>query len=128
MQKFLIPAVFLLAVFGLAGTAFSQCRTTDKEVRRPIKITRGTVAVVRDTIRLCTSHTYRFRASRGERLDIKLTTGNKTSMTVLPPSGEAIVDGGLSWNGKLTETGEYQIQIGTDATAGYTLRVMITSR
>ena len=128
MQKFLIMAMFLLAILGFAGSAFSQCRTADKELQKPIKITRGTTTAVRDTVRLCTSHTYRFRASRGERLAIKLTTGNKTSMTVLPPSGEAIVDGGLSFNGKLTETGEYEVQIGTDATAAYTLRVLIVTR
>jgi hypothetical protein len=125
MQKFLILG---LLFFGFAGSAFSQCRTADREVRKPIKVTRGAAITVRDTVRLCTSHTYRFRASRGERLDIRLTTGSKTSMTVLPPSGEAIVDGDLSWKGRLTDTGEYEVQIGTDATAEYSLRVLIMPR
>jgi hypothetical protein len=49
-------------------------------------------------------------------------------MTLLPPSGEAIIDGELSFDGKLTETGEYEVQIGTDTTAAYTLRVLITPR
>ena len=128
MYKVLITTAFLLTMFGFTYSAYSQCRTTDKEIQKPIKITRGTTIVVRDTIRLCTSHTFRFRAVRGEGLAIKLTTGNKTSMTVLPPSGEAIIDGGLSWNGKLSETGQFEIQIGTDATAVYTLRVLLTPR
>jgi hypothetical protein len=58
-------------------------------------------------------------------MTIKLTTGNKTSMTVLLPSDEALMDGELAWNGKLNETGEYEIQIGTDATARYTLEISI---
>ena len=124
MRKVFIAIVFLF-VIGLAGPAFSQCRTMDKNVERPLKNVRGTPTVVRDTIRLCTSHVFRFRATRGQQLSLKLTTGKKTSLTLMPPSGEALVDGGLSWSGRLTESGQYEIQIGTDATARYTLEVII---
>jgi hypothetical protein len=123
MRKILIATIFF-TVFGLAGSAYSQCRTMDKNIEKPFRITRG-AASVRDTIRLCTSHTFKFRATRGQRLSIKLTTGKKTSLTLMQPSGEALVDGGLNWNGRLTESGEYEIQIGTDATARYTLEVSI---
>jgi hypothetical protein len=123
MQKILIPVFFLL-FFGFAGTAYSQCRTMDRNIQKQLKIVRG-AAVVRDTIRVCTSHTYKFRATSGRQLSIRLTTGNKTSLTLMPPSGEALVDGGLDWSGRLTESGEYEIQIGTDATARYTLEVTI---
>ena len=58
-------------------------------------------------------------------MTIVLKTGNKTSMTVLPPSSEALIDGELSWNGRLNETGEYEIQIGTDMTAKYMLEISI---
>ena len=124
MRKVFIAIVFLF-VIGLAGPAFSQCRTMDKNVERPLKVVRGTPTVVRDTIRLCTSHIFRFRATRGQQLSLKLTTGKKTSLTLMPPSGEALVDGGLTWSGRLTESGQYEIQIGTDATARYTLEVII---
>jgi len=124
MRKVFIAIVFLF-VIGLAGPAFSQCRTMDKNVERPLKNVRGTPTVVRDTIRLCTSHVFRFRATRGQQLSLKLTTGKKTSLTLMPPSGEALVDGGPTWSGRLTESGQYEIQIGTDATARYTLEVII---
>jgi len=123
MRKILIVTIFL-TVFGVAGSAYSQCRTMDKNLQKPLKVTRG-AAVVRDTVRLCTSHTFKFRATRGQQLSIKLTTGKKTSLTLMPPSGDALVDGGLSWSGRLTESGEYEIQIGTDVTAQYTLEVSI---
>ena len=124
MQRFL-TLLLLLFVFGLTGTAFSQCRTQDKDIEKPLKISRGIPTVVRDTIKLCTSHTMRFRATQNQSLSIKLTTGKKTSMTLLPPSGEALIDGGLTWNGRLTESGDYEIQIGTDATARYTLEITL---
>ena len=124
MRKIVAFFVFVLFV-GLAATARSQCRTMDRNIEKPLKLTRARSAVVRDTIRVCTSHTYRFKAARGKLLGLRLTTGDKTSMTLLPPSGEALVDGGLVWSGRLTESGEYEIQIGTDATARYTLTVTI---
>jgi hypothetical protein len=123
MRKILISVIFLMCT-GLAGSVYSQCRTMDQNIEKPLRVNRG-AATVRDTIRLCTSHSYKFRATRGQQLSIKLTTGKKTSLTVMPPSGEALVDGGLSWNGRLTESGEYEIQIGTDITARYTLEVSI---
>jgi hypothetical protein len=96
----------------------------DKTLHKQLVLVKGS-ATVRDTIRLCTSHVFRFRGVRGRQLSIKLTTGRKTSMTILPPSGEALIDGELAWNGRLNETGEYEIQIGTDATARYTLEISI---
>jgi hypothetical protein len=80
---------------------------------------------VRDTIRLCTSHVFKFGGTRGQQANLKLTTGKKTSLTLMSPSGEALVDGGLSWSGRLTESGNYEIQIGTDATAAYVLEITI---
>lgn len=118
----LIAICFSAGVF--ASTANAQCRTMDKTVHKPLVLVKGS-AIVRDTIRLCTSHVFSFRGVRGRQLKIKLTTGNKTSMTILPPSGETLIDGDLSWNGRLTETGEYEVQIGTDATARYTLEISI---
>lgn len=124
MQKFLISITFLVFI-GLAGSAYSQCRTMDKNIKKPLRVTPGATAVIRDTIRLCNSHTFRFRATRGQRLSVRLTTGKKTALTLMPPSGEALVEGGLSWSGRLTESGQYEIQIGTDMTARYTLEVSI---
>lgn len=119
---FLIVAVVSIGTF--ASVAHAQCSTTDKSIKKGLNLSHRT-ATVRDTIHLCTSHVYHFKATSGQRLTIRLRTGGKTSMTVLPPSGNALIDGQLAWDGRLTETGEYEIQIGTDITARYTLEIAI---
>jgi hypothetical protein len=107
--------------------SFGQCRRTDTEIVKPLKRAKNqTSVVVKDTIRLCTSHVYRFRAKAGQTFRVKLTTGKRTGLTVLTPSGERPVDGdALRWSGELSESGEYEIRIGTDAAARYTLEVSI---
>ena len=116
--------VFLLAN---ESSASAQCRRTDTPIVKSLKMAKGqNTAKLKDTIRLCTSHVYRFRAKAGQSLSVKLTTGKRTGLTIQTPSSERLVDGdALSWSGKLTESGEYEIQIGTDAAARYTLDVSI---
>lgn len=113
----------------LAGAPdnFGQCRKTDTPINKSLKIAKNqNSAVLKDTIRLCTSHVYRFRARAGQVLSVKLTTGRKTGLTLSTPAGERLIDGDrLSWSGELTEGGLYEIVIGTDATAHYTLEVSI---
>ncbi len=123
MRKTFIAIVFAF-VLTLAGSAYSQCPRMDKNVVKPLKLAQGS-ATVRDTIRLCTSHVFKFRGTRGQQVNLKLTTGKKTSLTLMPPSGESLVDGGLNWSGRLTESGNYEIQIGTDVTAAYVLEITI---
>ncbi|HVF54737.1 MAG TPA: hypothetical protein VM934_01225 [Pyrinomonadaceae bacterium] len=104
----------------------AQCKRADTILNRRIRFGPGrTTAVVKDTIRLCTSHEYRLRARAGQSASVNLATGRRTSMTLQTPGGETLVDGGKDWNGELPETGEYVITIGTDATAGYTLEITV---
>jgi hypothetical protein len=58
-------------------------------------------------------------------MSVNLAAGRRTGLTVRAPSGEALVDGGKDWSGELPEGGVYVIEIGTDATARYTLEVTI---
>ncbi len=102
-----------------------QCQGTDVSVRKELRFGRGrTTAVVRDRIKLCTSHDYYLRARRGQRMSVHLVAGKKTSFTVYAPT-DRISDGAWDWSGELPEDGEYQISIGTDVTARYTLEVTI---
>jgi hypothetical protein len=102
-----------------------QCRNTDTPIRKPLRFGRGhTTAVVRDRIKLCTGHDYYLRARRGQRMSVHLVAGKKTSFTVDAPT-ERLADGVWDWAGELPEDGEYQIIIGTDVTARYTLEVTI---
>jgi hypothetical protein len=107
--------------------AAAQCRGTDRAIPKQIRFARGrTTAVIKDTVRLCTSHEYRLRARQGQTMSVHLATGKRTSFTLEAPS-EAVddADGVKDWNGELLETGEYVVVIGTDATAAYTLEVTI---
>jgi len=113
---------------GVTATAAAQCRGTDRIIPKQVRFPRGrTTAVIKDTIRLCTGHEYRLRARAGQTMTVHLATGNRTSFTVHTPAGDAPegADGAKDWSGELTETGDFTISIGTDATAAYTLEVTI---
>jgi hypothetical protein len=119
-----VPAMPVAAESFSWGAA-GQCRGTDVPVRKQLRFGRGrTTAVVRDRIKLCTSHDYYLRARRGQRMSVHLVAGKKTSFTVYAPT-DRLSDGEWDWTGELPEDGEYQISIGTDVTASYTLEVTI---
>ena len=124
-------AVSLLGAGTPAGVttavnAAVQCRGTDRVIPKQIRLGRGrTTAVIKDTIRICTSHEYTLRARAGQTMSVNLAAGRHTGLTLTSPSGEALLDGGKDWSGELPETGDYVISIGTDATAAYTLEVTI---
>ena len=105
----------------------AQCRGTDRAVTRQVNFARGrTTAVIKNTVRLCTSHEWVLRARQGQTMSVHLATGKKTSFTLQSPSGTVEdADGVKDWSGELPEAGEYTIIVGTDATAAYTLEVTI---
>jgi hypothetical protein len=122
------PAPHVAAAPGLpAAGATAQCRGTDRPINKQIRFARGrTTAVIKDTIRLCTSHEYTLRARAGQTMSVHLAAGDRTSFTVYAPTDRiADADGVKDWSGELPETGQYQISIGTDANAAYTLEVTI---
>lgn len=111
---------------AVAPVSPAQCKRADRVINKSIRFMPGrTTTVVKDTVRLCTSHEYRLRARAGQTMSLNLATGNRTSMTVSAPSGDTLLDGGKDWSGELPANGEYTINIGTDATARYTLEVTI---
>lgn len=126
LKKLLILSAVVFALFTVgASENFAQCKRMDTNIEKPLKLAKGS-ANVKDTIRLCTSHTYRFRAKAGQDFRVKLIAGKRTGLTLMTPSGERLVDGdSLEWSGDLNESGEYEIQIGTDATARYTLEIYL---
>ena len=111
-----------------ASAAPAQCRGTDRAIIKRVRFPRGrTTAVIKDTVRLCTSHEYRVRARGGQTMTVHLATGSRTSFTLWTPTGDTPegADGSKDWSGELPETGDYTINIGTDANAAYTLEVTI---
>jgi hypothetical protein len=124
----LAPARAGAAVVSTPAAAAAQCRNQDTVVIKQMRFGRGrTTGVAKDTVKLCTSHEYRLRANAGQTMSVNLATGRRTSMTIYAPTSGIIegADGVKTWSGELTEGGEYTIQIGTDATARYTLEVTI---
>ena len=109
-----------------ATLAAAQCRGTDRIIGKQMRFARGrTSAVIKDTVRLCTMHEYYFRARAGQKIIAHLATGNRTSMTLFTENGETVFDGTKDFEGELPESGRYSLQIGTDATAAYTLEITI---
>ncbi|HEX5706457.1 MAG TPA: hypothetical protein VFX96_04140 [Pyrinomonadaceae bacterium] len=134
----IIVAVFCSVTFAVVAGATArvsshvtdadaQCRGTDRVIPKRVRFARGrTTAVIKDTVRLCTSHEYTLRARAGQMMSVHLATGNQTSFSVYSPSNPLEgADGVKDWEGELPDTGEYTISIGTDATARYTLEVTI---
>ncbi len=127
IKKFTAYLMILTAILSVPAVGNSQNRAQDREIRQEIRFARGTHSkIIRKQIRRGVSHTYTLRAKRGQRMQIVLTTRGETSFTIYSPSGvidEA--DGVKDWVGNLSESGEYQITIGTDNTANYTLEVAV---
>lgn len=127
IKKISAYLMILTAVLSVSVIGNSQTRVQDREVRQEIRFARGAHSkIIKKQIRRGVSHTYTLRAKRGQRMQVVLTTRGETSFTVYSPSGivdEA--DGVKNWRGDLTESGEYQITIGTDSTTNYTLEVAI---
>ncbi len=127
IKKITAYLMILTAIIGVPTIGKSQTRGQDREIRQEIRFVRGANSkIIKKQIRRGTSHTYTLRAKSGQRMQVVLTTRGETSFTVYSPSG--IVedgDGVQNWRGDLTESGEYQITIGTDTTSNYTLEVAI---
>jgi hypothetical protein len=69
--------------------AAAQCRGTDRAITKQIKFARGrTTTVIKDTVKLCTSHEYHLRARQGQTMSIHLATGKRTSFSLMTPSGD----------------------------------------
>lgn len=84
-------------------------------------------AVIKKQIRKGTSHQYPIRVSEGQEMTVILTTGKKTSFSISNRVDGIIedADGETMWKGTITRSGDYYIEIGTDATANYTLEVFV---
>ncbi len=120
-----------LTCYALILTTFfaTQISAQDRvTVDRQLRFARGSISsVVRGRIVRGTTHIYRVRAREGQEMAVVLKTGSQTSFTISGWSSGNLegADGVRQTVVELPETGEYVIQIGTDATANYTLEVTI---
>jgi hypothetical protein len=124
-RNFIVLSFFSLMLLGLSTVVNAQDRMT---VDQRVTFKKGaSSAVIKKQIRRGTSHQYRIRAREGQNLTVILTTGKQTSFTISNLSQGTLegADGETMWRGILSETGEYFILIGTDATANYKLEIYV---
>ncbi len=116
-----IRQIICYALLILALANISAVRAQDRiTINKEIKLRSGRIsATQRGRISRGTSHVYRVRAHAGEQMAVVLKTGNRTSFTIYARSAGILegADGVRQTLVELPETGEYEIQIGTDATA-----------
>lgn len=129
LGKFMLIAGFAVIIFGFASEAKAQNRGADKvTVNKTIRFQKGkSFAAFGGKIARGTTHQYRLRAKAGQEMAVVLRTGNKTSFTIYNLN-EGILEGADGVKQtlvELPETGEYVIEIGTDAAANYTLEITI---
>ena len=124
IRNFTFYALLLTTLFGVPVFAVQDRVTVDRQIHFP----RGSIsASVSKRIVRGTTHNYRVRARAGQEMAVVLKTGNKTSFTISAREAGILegADGVRRTLIELPESGEYLIQIGTDATANYTLEVTI---
>lgn len=126
IRKITLYSLLILSVFSAVPTfGATEDRVT---VDRDIHFRRGAISTaIRGRINRGTTHLYRIRARAGQEMAIVLKTGGQTSATLYAPTQGIVegADGVRQTLVELPETGEYLIQIGTDAAASYTLEVTI---
>jgi hypothetical protein len=123
IKKITAYALILTTLF--TTQLLAQDRVT---VDRQVRFSRGSSsATVPGKIARGTSHIYRVRARAGQEMAVVLTTGDDTSFTISGRNSGILegADGVRQTVVELPESGEYVIQIGTDATANYSLEITI---
>lgn len=115
--------------FSSVAAAAQTTRPRDTVgLEKKIRFRRGAVsAVVNGQIKLGTTHRYHVNAREGQRIAVVLRTGNKTSFTIYGHQSGILdgADGVKQAVVELPESGDFTIEIGTDATANYKLEVAI---
>lgn len=134
MKKILKSYMLLASIAALicifAFDASAQYRAQDKvTVNKTVRFQRGkSSAVLRGKITRGATHQYRLRAAAGQEMAVVLKTGNRTSFTIYNLNVGILESADGVWQAlvELPETGEYIIEIGTDAgAANYTLEITI---
>lgn len=126
IRKITCYTLLILSILSAVPTfAGTEDRVT---IDRDIVFRRGAISTsIKSKITRGTTHLYRVRARAGQEMAIVLKTGDRTSATLYAPTQGIVegADGVRQTLVELPETGEYLIQIGTDAAANYTLEITI---
>jgi hypothetical protein len=119
-------ALIALAACFIAGGANAQCRSADKAVAMTLGIGGAPAqATVTQRLPVCVRHEFKLPVRAGQRIALTLTSPSRQRgmLTLVAPSGEKPADGQNEWSGAAAESGTYVIEVATDKTTTYTLKV-----
>lgn len=98
------------------------------KVQQRIQFKKGThSAEIKGGVARGTVNTYLIKARQGQRMKIEIQSLEKNAVfNIIDPKTKTIVKGSKSWSGKLSETGDYVIAVGTErGGASYSMSVSI---
>lgn len=111
-----------------ASPAFAQCKSADRAVEQKLALGPApSETLVSLRIALCTRHEFKLVLESGQRLELSLSSpsGQQRMITLVSPSGQRPADGENAWSGAVKESGIYTLEVATDFTTTYTLKVAV---
>lgn len=98
------------------------------QVQQRIQFKKGTnSAEIKGGVARGTVNTYLIKAKQGQKMNIKIQSPeNNAVFNIINPKTKTIVKEAKSWSGELSQTGDYEIAVGTErGGASYTMSVSI---
>lgn len=130
IYKFTCFALLIAFLYTVPTAAKAQAFSVGDAfgIERTIRFERGeNSATFSGRVKNGTAHWYKVKGLAGQQMTVVLKTGDKTSFTVFGRQAGILenADGVRQTQVILPHSGEYLIEVGTDATANYTLEVSI---
>lgn len=98
------------------------------KVQQRIQFKKGThSAEIKGGVARGTVNTYLIKAKKGQKMNIKIQSVEKNAVfNIIDPKTKTIVKESKSWSGELSQTGDYEIAVGTErGGASYNMSVSV---
>jgi hypothetical protein len=98
------------------------------KVQQRIQFKKGThSAEIKGGVARGTVNTYLIKAKKGQKMKVEIQSLEKNAVfNIIDPNTKTIVKESKSWSGKLSQTGDYEIVVGTErGGASYTMSISI---
>jgi len=129
MRGAAFAAAFLFAAgLAIAAPASAQCKSADRAVEQKLALGPApSETLVSLRIALCTRHEFKLVLEARQRVELALTSpsGQQGMLTLVAPSGTKTADGENAWSGAVKESGIYTLEVATDFSTSYTLKVSV---
>ena len=129
MSTLSLKQLFALLLTSLILVTAVHAQRGTSIVRR-ITFPRGqTSTEVQGSLRRGTSHDYLVHARRGQGMAVRIICQGDMGFEIISPSGEHLSDFTVEWTGRLSQSGDYRINVLPDPTTNrslrYTLEVIV---